>query len=411
VFLFFVQAIFLFGEESKNGHAEKIAPLINDTTFVVTHIDLERLDIDKFFQKNFSDIDKIIKVFGFDPTSEKRITNEFSRLLENMKTKYKLQFDSLKSSVDARDFYFLVYIGAFDKLKNTVKFSFTFAVPTAQHSKPNRDGAYFNFIIDWLQADSDTSFNWAVGRHGEFDVMVIDFDWALPSVSSSDQAAIAVPEDEEVSPNDELIDKEELAAREKNWISKFFSNKNENNIKLIKESIRKHKENAPFRIVCINTTNFFVLCDQILSLPIKQEIDTPLQTQARKFVGNTKNLLTTYKKTKWMSIVLNPDSMMFESIVQMQSESDAKQLLELLFELYDQYCDFISEQFANTIKPSGKSKFSPLASEVLKGIYYINFPVQNGDKLELMQRDDGMHKLMCVEYCIIGYVMLIIWGN
>ncbi|MDR1486267.1 MAG: hypothetical protein LBT09_15800 [Planctomycetaceae bacterium] len=408
---FFVQATFLLGNENKIGRGERIAPLITDTTLALAYVNLDQIDVDKFFQKNFIGIDKSMKIFGFDPTSEKRITDEFLRLLEKIKTEFKSQLDKLKDAVNTREAYFLVRIGELDKLKNSVKLSFVFAVPSDKRVEEDRQE--FRLLIDQLgkkAADAGFSLSWATGQYHGFEVAVLELDWGLPTTLVPKQPVpVVVEEEDEVSPNDELVDGNELAAREKNWIRNVFSRQNKNAAELVKESFKKHKENAPVRIVFFNVKNIFLLLEHIIPQPQPPSEDV-VKTEIDQLYKQTKNVLKHYEKLKWQSMIINAESLMFECDVQMRSESDTKLLFESLVELNNVYGDFVAAAFAKTMRPSD-SKFQPLMAEIIKGFYCMNNPVLCGDRLEWNQRDCDLHKLACAGYCIYVYVFLAIFDH
>lgn len=406
--LLLVQATFLLGNESKTGLGEKIAPLITDTTFAIAYVDIDQINVDEFFQKNFSDIDKAVKIFGFDSTSVKRITAEFSRLLEKMKTEFKSQIGKLKDATMIRNAYFFINVGELNKVKSSIKLSFVFAIPTDKNSEKYRKK--MRLVVDSLGSNVDASLemSWAIGQYGGFDVVVTEIDWNLPGRTSEHLTPVVVPEKDEISPHDELVDGRELAAREKNWISNFFSRPNKEIAELIKEPFDKHEKDAPIRLVCVNIKNILPVFDYLfVSLMPKESSEPPIKTGFEQLFNKAKVYMNVFKNTKWLSIVINPKSMMLEVIVQMRNKSEAKELLACYIDLNDMYCDaIVAEQIRETMKTD--SKFQPLLSQMLKGFNRIDNPVQNGDRLELMQRDCESHKLVCAEYCIIAYILLVL---
>ncbi|MDR2643187.1 MAG: hypothetical protein LBC74_10375 [Planctomycetaceae bacterium] len=406
--LLLVQATFLLGNESKTGLGEKIAPLITDTTFAIAYVDIDQINVDEFFQKNFSDIDKAVKIFGFDSTSVKRITAEFSRLLEKMKTEFKSQIGKLKDATMIRNAYFFINVGELNKVKSSIKLSFVFAIPTDKNSEKYRKK--MRVVVDSLGSNVDASLemSWAIGQYGGFDVVVTEIDWNLPGRTSEHLTPVVVPEKDEISPHDELVDGRELAAREKNWISNFFSRPNKEIAELIKEPFDKHEKDAPIRLVCVNIKNILPVFDYLfVSLMPKESSEPPIKTGFEQLFNKAKVYMNVFKNTKWLSIVINPKSMMLEVIVQMRNKSEAKELLACYIDLNDMYCDaIVAEQIRETMKTD--SKFQPLLSQMLKGFNRIDNPVQNGDRLELMQRDCESHKLVCAEYCIIAYILLVL---
>jgi hypothetical protein len=411
-FLFCIQTTFLYGEVNKKNQHDKIMPLITDTTFALVYVNFDHFNIDEFFKKNFSDIDKTVKVFGFDSTSEKRITKVFLSLFDKMQTKFKSQLDKFITASNIHDVYFLVQVGELDKLKNTIKLSFAFAVPTAQRNEEDRKN--IRSVLDQFcePADASLGLSWAVDQYGGFDVALVALEWSLQElipIKNLAAEAVVVPKSEEISPDDELIDGKELAAREKKWISNFFNTKNKTAVELITEAFSEHKKNAPFQVICINTNNSIELFEYIFSNPPLSETDSPLKIKMKQLFDQARILLKNYEKSKWMSTILDPDSMMFDNVVQMRNESDAKLLCESFLEFYYSCSDLSIAQLE--LVPQRKSKFEPLLAEICKGLYTVNSHVHRGDRVELKQKDCTLHKILCVEYCIVGYVLLIVFDH
>ncbi|MDR2168964.1 MAG: hypothetical protein LBP59_02365 [Planctomycetaceae bacterium] len=425
------------GEVDGNNRAANITPLIKNTTCMLAYVNLDQINVDEFFNKNLNDIDKTIKKIGFDPNSEKRIINESLRLLKNIKSEFKIQLDNLKNATKIKDAYFIIQSNQFNKLKSSIKFSITFAIPADKRSAEDRNnlrqwinelgenlnGAAEQHInVNNVNANKINLLSWAFGQYSGFDVVVAEFDCFLPNMNGAEHSApVVVPAEEEISPADELIDGDELAAREKNWINNFFNVNSKDVAGLIAEAFDKHEKNAPVQIIFTNMKNIKDAIDYVLPKSIdggenlddqlkKQIKQLPIIETANKFILKVKDAVNNFAKSKWTSIILNPKSMKFECAIQMENEADAKIFLESLIEMNDVYCDFIIvEPFKDMEKK--KSRFQPFLSAVIKRVYRSNVPLRNGDRLELKQQDNEFHKFLCAEYCIVGYILLIVFNR
>ncbi|MDR2761035.1 MAG: hypothetical protein LBB88_00355 [Planctomycetaceae bacterium] len=430
---FLLQTNILSGEESKVNRADNVASLINESTCMLAYVNIDKIDVDEYFKKNFKGVENVVKMIGFDSNSEKRITKELLSVLQSVKTEFKLRFDKWKSSTDVREAYFLLQVGLLDKLKNAVKMSFVFAIPT---DKRNKDE--LKEIRELIQNDD---LSWSIGQYGGFDVLVAEMEIPLPQEAAVEQPTpIVVPPEDEISPADELIDGDELTAREKNWINNFFSKNNKDVAELIKDSFAKHESDAPVRIVFTNLKNLINAFDYAYLRKSINEMDNTMSNDSsnakkksfavvlRRFLESYQKLQKGYENVKWTSIVLNHKSLKLELVIQAKNEQDAKSLYETIIEFSDIYCEFYTQlvmftrQIENenndeneeadkvdleqNIKPD--SRFFPLISELFKGLNRPYLPKRNGDRLELKQYDGDVSNAMCAYYFTVVYVVMVI---
>lgn len=408
-------------EEKKIYRTDQISQLISDTSCILVYVNLEQFDIDEFFKKNFTNIDQTIKYFGFDSNSAKRITNELSRLLNDINVEFKSQLDKLKLTTNFREAYVIVQVGVIDKVKNTVQISFVLAIPSENRTDDDRKN-----LLEFVNAAaipeliSEFERSWAIGQYSGFDVIIAEIDYPLPQTAEK-PTAIVVPQEKEIAQEDELIDTEELAVREKNLIKNFFSKNNKEFAELIKDAFSRHEKDAPIRVMCFNLKNLITVFDRVY---IKSVITQQLTSIAGKenlsnFLQIVEKFEKCYENTKWISLIINPKSMMPEYIVQAKSDSDAKTLLETTLELnnkyYELYISAVSVSFNQNIETvllnKNNSRFYPLGSEIIKGLTRPYLPVQKGNRLVFIQKNNAMYQSLCAYYCIIGYCVFVTLNN
>ena len=84
---------------------EQIAPLVDESTFMVAHIDLEAVDIDKLVDRATVYLQHSMKIANFDDDSIGRIMKEFKILIDNKGPSLKEPFEEFRTKTKLKDMF------------------------------------------------------------------------------------------------------------------------------------------------------------------------------------------------------------------------------------------------------------------------------------------------------------------
>ena len=328
--------------------AALIAPLVNDSTVVVVHADLQNLGLHEVCVGLVDRLDQNLANYGFDESSVKGIKKELQNVIFKGEASIQKYLDILTKKSGVGDAFFLIELKEGDDI-NDLRGILFLAFPTASRTaemKKNLEGLFESAIEN---EDVMPPF-----EHAGFQIMVMQ--------PETDSERIELDEVKEIFKERKPVASSALA-----------------------EAFAKTESDTVQAVLLISPRNcdFFISAMKEAAKQNTEQLANTGNEETMKlfnslFENAIKNLEYFKGKMDWAAYGFNIKTMTVSTTLRLKDEKTAVEALKFIEATIDKFSKMIDVSLStdDDIKP-----FAPLCSELIRGYYRSVLPKVVGNEL------------------------------
>ena len=324
--------------------AALIAPLVNDSTLVVAHLDFNDVDLHGICSGVVDRLDQSLAYYGFDESSIKGIKKEMQNVIFKGELAIQKYLDILTKKSGIGDAFFIVQLhgNSSDDLKLIPYFAF----PTKDRTTDTKKNLTELFDFGIENADILAPF-----EHAGFQIVVMQ-----PAVDESFEL-------------DEIKD--------------IFKNQTPVAKPVIAQAFANTASDTVRAVLFVSAQNYELLVETMQKFAsetlVESEIATINWELVKSMQGKTLKAFETIKdKLEWVTYSFNVKTMTVTTLISVKDEETATELRQFSESMIDD----VTEVVRNELQKEEEMKiFAPLVSELIRGYYRSFLPEVKGNEL------------------------------